>query len=320
MYTKTKLVVVIPAFNEEQTIGNVIKEIPRKIEGISEIEVLVVDDGSTDNTQKVSQEAGADVIIQHSRNMGLGNSFSDGIQKALSMGADFIVTLDADGQFNPTEIPILLKNLLYSDADVVLGSRFLDKELEPKMPLTKKIGNKLFTHLVNYLTHQKFFDAQCGFRVYSREAALNINSFGTHTYTQEVIITLAKKGFKIIEIPCTVSARKFGKSKIADNVLLYGLKASTILIQTARDYSPILFFGSIGLAFLFLGSFINALLFIRWIFTGLVHPYRSLVTLAGLSMVLGFVFLILSFIVDMLDRHRRMLDEILYETRKNRKT
>jgi len=315
-----KLVVVIPAFDEERTIGEVIKGIPRRIDGISDIQIVVIDDGSSDNTKKIAKDAGADIVLSHSTNIGLGRSFLDGIKQALSMDADLIVTIDADGQFEPKEIPHIIKDVRDGKSDLVLGSRFLDKKSYPEMSFIKRFGNSIFRYIVNRLTNQDLSDTQCGFRVYSREAALNINSFGRHTYTQEVIITLAKKRFRITEFPCMVNKRGYGKSKIADNVLLYGLKAMIILMQTVRDYSPILFFGSIGMVFLLLGLFVDFVLFVRWLLVGVISPYRLMVTLASLSIVLGVGFIILSFVVDMLDRHRRITEEILYEMRKSKKT
>jgi len=275
--------------------------------------VLVINDGSTDKTLEIATRSGADVVVSNNINMGLGHSFSSGIKKALSMGADIVVTLDADQQFDPKEIPVIIEDILKGNADVVLGSRFIDKTKKPAMPLIKRFGNKIFTTLVNILTHQRFYDTQCGFRAYSRNAALSITSFGGLTYTQEVIINLSKKGFRITEKPCTVMARKEGKSKVADNVLVYGVRALMIILKTMRDYNPFLFFGIVGLFFLLFGLLIDGLLFIRWLLVGLVSPYRSLVIIASLSVVLGLMFIVVAFVVDMLDRQRTLLEEILYK-------
>jgi len=194
-----KTVVMIPAYNEESSIKEVIQSIPKDLS--SKTEVLVVNDGSTDNTIKVAQEAKADKIISHRKNLGLGTTFRTGIDEALKMKADIIVNIDADGQFNSKDIPRLVKPIVDGKADVVTCSRFLDKRIIPKMPFIKRLGNNIVTNLINLLTNKRFTDTQCGFRAYSREAALRMTLFGTYTYTQEVFLDLINKGFTIKEVP-----------------------------------------------------------------------------------------------------------------------
>ncbi|WP_461866576.1 glycosyltransferase family 2 protein, partial [Thermococcus sp.] len=143
-----KLIITIPAYNEEKTISNVIKEIkmlkPEDFEGkIEDIKIVVVNDGSKDNTVKVAKESGADIIVSFKRNRGLARAFRQGIETALEMGADIIVNIDADGQYNPKEIPKLVKPILEGKADIVLGSRF--KGWIEYMPMQKRIGNKIAT-------------------------------------------------------------------------------------------------------------------------------------------------------------------------------
>jgi len=146
---------MIPAYNEEQTIGRVIKEIPRKIDGIDKVKVIVVDDGSTDKTVAIAKEAGADKIVRHPINRGVGVAFSTGLDEALKNGADIIVNLDADGQFNPGDIPKLIKPIIDKESDIVIGSRFLDKDMRPDMPFMKRIGNNIFTNLINKMAKTK---------------------------------------------------------------------------------------------------------------------------------------------------------------------
>ena len=311
-----KLVVTIPAYNEENTIGKVIKEIPREIEGIEKVEVLVINDGSTDNTVKVAKEAGADRIVSHIANKGVGSAFSTGLYSALKMGADIIVNIDADGQFNPKDIPKLIKPILDGNADFVTASRFLDKGLEPEMPWIKKIGNKIFTRLVNWVTKQKFTDTQCGFRAYSKDAALRLNLFGNFTYTQEVFINLVNKGLKIEEIPLRVEYKANRQSRVVTNAFSYGIKALIIIIKTIRDYKPLKFFGGIGLSIFSLGFISGTFLFTRWLFTGRVSPYKSLVNLSALLLIIGFLLIFLALIADMMDRQRKIEEEILYRLKK----
>ena len=166
-----KLVVMIPAYNEEETIGKVIKEIPRDIEGAEEVAVLVINDGSTDNTVEAAKKAGADKIISFKENKGLAPAFRMGLETALMMGADIVVNTDADFQYNQTQIPDLIKPIIDEEADVVLGSRF-NGWIE-HMPTKKRVGNKLATWITRVASGYPVSDAQTGFRAFSRDAALH---------------------------------------------------------------------------------------------------------------------------------------------------
>lgn len=314
-----KLVVIIPAYNEEITIGNVINTIPKKIEGIDQIEVLVVDDCSKDNTVKLARMAGA-AVVSHPVNKGVGAAFSTGIEKALEMKADIIVNIDADGQFNPLDIPKLVKPILEDKADFVSCSRFKDKNLIPRMSLTKKIGNKFFTRLTSFLTGQKFTDTQCGFRAYSKKAALHLNLFGSFTYTQEAFLDLASKGMRIVELPLKIrGVRQFGRSRVAGNVVSYGFRALSIVTKTFRDYKPLVFFGLPGLIIFSIGLLTGLFLIIRYVITLTTTPFKSLIIFSAVMLILGFLMIFLALIADMLDRIRRNQERILYEMKRNGK-
>jgi len=311
------LVVMIPAFNEARTIGRVIKLIPRKIKGIRKVKVLVIDDGSTDDTVKEARKAKADRIVSFPSNKGLGIGFKTGIMNALKMDADIIVNIDADLQFNPKDIPELIKPIQSGEADMVSCSRFARKEFVPEMPLIKKIGNKIVTGIVNFSTGQKFTDTQCGFRAYGRETALRLNLFGRFTYTQEVFLDLVNKGLRIKEVPLRVKGeRAYGKSKIVSHWYSYGVKALLIIIRSLRDYHPLKFFGGIGLIVFLLGFVPGLALFVRWLNTGQTSPYTSFIPVSGALMIIGFLLIVLALIADMLERQRKIQEEILYLARK----
>src|SRR3989344_5023122 len=155
-----KLIVIIPAYNEERTIGSVIKSIPEVNGRISKTEVLVVNDGSTDNTEKIALENGA-IVVNHFSNKGVGMAFRTGIENALKRKADVIVNVDADGQFNPLDVPKLISPILDNKADFVTATRFKDGNLIGSMPFVKKIGNRMFTSLTSFLVGQRFTDTQC---------------------------------------------------------------------------------------------------------------------------------------------------------------
>ncbi len=311
---KVKVVVMIPAFNEGKTIGQVIKRIPRDC--ADQVEVLVINDGSRDNTVNESKAAGADKIFSHKTNLGLGTTFKDGINEALKMGADIIVNIDSDGQFNPQDIPKLLTPILTNQADMVTCSRFKDPRLIPKMPKLKIIGNKFFAKILNLFLNRNYHDTQCGFRAYSKKAAINLTLFGKYTYTQEVFIDLVKKGFRIVEVPCQVIGERKGKSRVVKNILSYGLKVSLIIIRSTRDYEPLKFFGIPGAILLTSGIISSLLLFIRYLFVTKVNPFMIVVYANVFLIIVGFLFIILGLIADMLDRNRQLQEEILIKLKK----
>lgn len=312
-----KLVVTIPAYNEEKTIARMVAEVPRAIEGVDQVEVLVIDDGSTDGTVQQAKEAGADRVVSHAGNMGVGAAFATGRDSALGMGADIIVTMDADGQFDPKDIPRLIEPVLEGQADFVTGSRFLDRRLKPKMSRIKRIGNNFFTRIVNSLTGQKLADTQCGFRAYSWEAAMRSNTFGDFTYTQEVLIDLLNKKMKVREVPVQVRERE-GESRVVTHWYSYGLKALVISIRTFRDHKPLKFFGSVSLLALIPGVMIGLFVLAYWVSTGRTSPFTSLLYLVVVLLVLGTIFIVLALIADMLGRLRGIEEELLYDSKRQR--
>ena len=315
------LIVLIPALNEEKTIAAVIKAVPRNMPGIEKTLVLVVDDGSTDKTVQKAKMAGADRIVSHKGNKGLGVAFQTGLDTALKMGAGIIVNIDADGQFNPEDIPKLVKPILQGKADVVTCSRFLDKKLEPKMPSIKRFGNRLFTKIINFFTGSHFTDTQCGFRAYSREAALRTNLFAKFTYTQEVLMDLSQKGMRIEEVACRVEGERKGKSRIVKHWYTYGLRAMMIIVRTLRDYKPLQFFGSIGILTAGIGFAIAFYLGMesvlrQFLNTNLAPAPVWMVNAAILLIIVGLLLFVLALLADLIDRQKRIQEEILYRIKK----
>ncbi|MEX1997092.1 MAG: glycosyltransferase family 2 protein [Candidatus Andersenbacteria bacterium] len=311
-----KLVVIIPALNEAVTISAVINGIPHTIQGISTIEVVVIDDGSVDQTSTLARTAGAEVI-RHKRNLGLGAAFRTGINEALRRGADIIVNMDSDGQFDPRDIPRLITLIQNGMADFVTTTRFAKPEYLPDMPAIKLFGNRWMTRIVNFLTAKKFTDVSCGFRAYSREAALKLTLFGRFTYTQETFIDLAYKDISMAEVPLRVRGqRQHGRSRIAGSLWRYGIKSASIIFRAARDYQPLYFFGIPGVLIFFCGIIAGIFLVIHYVQTGQTHPYRSLVQISGILIIVGFLLLFISLLADMLHRNRVLMDESLYYNRK----
>ncbi len=316
------LVVMIPAYNEQATIQQVINSIPKHIPDVASIRIIVIDDGSRDNTAEVAKSAGADLVIKNKENLGLGRTFRRGIEESLKLGADIIVNIDADAQFDGKDIPKLIAPIINNGADMVTVSRFLQPELTTNMPRIRKFGNTIFTNIINRLTHQRFSDTQCGFRAYSREAALRLNLFGTFTYTQEVFLDLASKNMKIREIPIPVKYETEIKNKakrssaISSNLKKYTLRSLGIIIRTARDMQPLTFF-SIPALLLFVLGFIGALYsFIYWLTHLMTTPVRMLFNVSVFLLIFGLSLGILGLLADMLVRIRKTQEEILYKLKK----
>jgi glycosyltransferase involved in cell wall biosynthesis len=309
---KFTLVVLIPCYNEEKTLLQVIRAIPKHIPGIGKIMVLVVNDGSTDKSEQRARSLHAHVL-NHRQNRGLGVAFQNGLAKALELGADIIVNIDADMQFNPKDIPTLIAPVAEGRADMNTGSRFLNPHWIPTtMPNARIIGNRMFTTLVNILTGSHFTDTQCGFRAYSREAALNLNVISQFTYTQEVFIALVFKGMKITEVPIRVRYFKGRKAKISASLAHYGLQGIMIIMRTFRDYKPLVFFGLPGTILFSVGSLMVAYSGLFWAITHRTTPVRMVFWVGSFITIMGFLLLIFALLADMFKRIKRNQEEILY--------
>jgi glycosyltransferase involved in cell wall biosynthesis len=311
-----KLIVIIPALNEAATVQAVIGGIPKTIDGIDDVAVLVIDDGSTDNTAKLARAAGAEVVA-HDRTVGVGAAFRTGIDAALKRGACLIVNVDADGQFDPADIPTLIAPILASEADFVTCTRFAHKDLTPKMPWVKRAGNRAVCRIVNTVIGSSFTDVSCGFRAYSRDTALRLTLFGDFTYTQETFIDLAGKRVRMAEVPLKVRGeREHGRSRVASCLPCYAVRSFSIMLRAARDLHPMKFFGSIGLAVFGVGFILGAFVLAHWLATGRTSPYTQFLTGSAVGLILGFLLLVLALIADMLGRQKREIEELLYLRRK----
>lgn len=222
--SQKKVIITIPAYNEADVIEEVIQRISNvmlKTKYQNNFTIHVVDDGSTDETVKISKQAGA-LVYSHEKNSGLAETFRSEIYFGLKMCGDIIVHIDADGQYRAEEIPKLLAEI-ENGFDLVLGSRFTG--LIEHMPFVKKIGNRIFSKITSRITKKKISDSQTGFRAFTREVAEEIIIISTHTYTQEQIIKANAANFEIIEIPIHFDARKNGKSRLIKNSIEYAIRA-----------------------------------------------------------------------------------------------
>jgi glycosyltransferase involved in cell wall biosynthesis len=309
-----KLVVTIPAYNEEKTIAAVISEIPKKIKGIDSVDIIVVDDGSEDNTSAVAIKAGAKVI-RNAHNCGLAYTFSKGLRYALELGADIIVNTDADMQYNQKQIPCLVQPILDGKADIVLGSRF--KGTIEYMPIQKYLGNKIVSKLMSFLTGENITDSQTGFRAFSKEAALRINVFSNFTYTQETILEAVEKKLAIVEVPVDFRKRN-GKSRLISNIFDYAYRAGSTILTTYLNYKPLKIFFFIGGFLIFIGLIFGTRILVHFISTGMVAPYVPSAILSALFLIIGFQIMIIGMIAELIKRNRLVQEELLYEQRKER--
>jgi glycosyltransferase involved in cell wall biosynthesis len=309
-----QLLIGIPAYNEEKSIAGVIRLLPRAVAGATSIDVVVVDDGSSDATGELANEAGA-LVIRHGHNRGLGEAFQTLVRHALAVRADVLVTLDGDGQFNSADIPKLVEPVFEGRALVTTASRFADPALVPQMPWIKKWGNARVAGLVNMLTGRRYRDVSCGFRAYSREALLRMTVYQSFTYTHETFLDLAAKGVPIVEVPLAVrGVREFGQSKMASSVLRYGFRTARIMLLTYRDQRPLRLCATFAIPLMAIGLALLAWSYLNLRDSGSWLKWAALT--GGGAIGVGIATLFLGFMADIATRLRRNQEEILYWLRR----
>ena len=316
-----KLAILIPALNEAASIAGVIDSMPKKIEGVDQIEVLVVDDGSTDDTAQLAQNAGA-TVISHPFNQGVGKAFNTGLAAALEMGADIMVNIDADGQFSPKDIPLLIAPIIEGKADFVSGDRFRStdgKLVRPDyMSKIKFWGNQRMADLVGFVTGKHYDDVSCGFRAYSKEALMRLNLTGKFTYTQESFLDLANKGISIKTIPVNVTYFPDRKSRVAGSILNYMFQTAKIIFRAYRDYKPLKFFGLLGLIPFVVSILLGVFVLIHYFTTGAFSPYIFVAFAAVYLFTFGILLWIVGVLADMFVRIRLNQEQLLYAEKKRR--
>ena len=234
----TKLVIQIPCFNEEETLLTSLNALPKSVDGVDEIEVLVIDDGSTDKSAEIASTWGAKVLKIKS-NKGLANAFRSGLQECLNMGADLIVNTDADNQYNASDVDKLIKPVLAGEADMVVGAR--DISAIKEFSFIKKLLQKLGSAVLRLLSSTQVQDAPSGFRAFSREAALRINVFDNYTYTMETLIQAGAKGLRVKSVPVRVNPM-LRESKLVKNIFCYVFKSMKTTVRMFIVYRPFRFF------------------------------------------------------------------------------
>ncbi|NLV57818.1 MAG: glycosyltransferase family 2 protein [Clostridiales bacterium] len=310
-----KLLIALPCFNEGEKIAQVIRSIPTAYEGVSFVRVLVVDDGSSDDTAHLAFSSGA-AVIRHKQNKGLGQAFRSAVDYAIDHGYDLMVNMDGDGQFDPDDIARLIAPLVNQEADFVTASRFLRGEKIPHMPPVKRWGNARMNSLISRFCGQKFSDVSCGFRAYSRETLLKINFYGRFTYTQESFICFHFHNLTMKEVPIRVTYFPERKSRVAGSILQYLKKTSGILLGLMRDYYPMRFFGMIGGIFMVPALFFGGMFLIHYLRVGYFSPYLFAGLIAAFCLLIAILMFSFGVAMESMVRINRNENRILYQVRK----
>ncbi len=307
-----KLVVTIPAHNEEADVAAVIREIPRQIAGVGKVEVVVLDDGSTDSTVKVALEAGADRVISHKTQKGLASSFRDAVREALSRGADIIVNTDADNHYDQSRIPDLIQPILDGRADITIGSRNIT---ELPMRFVNKWGNIVGSALVRTLAGLPAgIDVSTGYRAYTREAALGLHVISDHTYTHETLIAAMEGGLTIVDVP--IPAREVTRpSRLIKGTTSHVVRGLRVIIRSYAIYQPLRVFLTLATILIIAGMVPMIRFLILYIDDGAGGHIQSLIA-GSVLLLVGFQILILSLLASSIAWNRKMIEEILLRQRR----
>ncbi len=308
-----KLIIQIPCYNESETLSVTLKSIPRKIEGFSEIEFLIIDDGSTDNTIEVAKRFGVDHIVSFNKNLGLARAFMAGLDACIKLGADVIVNTDADNQYNANDIPKLVSPILKNKAEIVIGARQV-KDIK-HFTLMKKIFQWVGSWVVRKVSNTNIPDAPSGFRAISRDAALKINVFNDYTYTIETIIQAGWKDISITYVPIEVN-EDLRPSRLFKSISSYIKKSIITIVRIFAVYKPFRFFVVIGITLFFLG-FLIAIRYLYFLIIGSGEGHIQSLILVGILIGMGVQTILFAFLADLIGVNRKLLEDIQYKLRKN---
>ena len=301
-----RLLIQIPCFNEEKTLSLVLRDIPKKIKGISKIDICVIDDGSTDKTVEVAKKLGVDHILIHKKNKGLGNAFKTGLAFAVENNYDILVNTDADNQYPSRYITDLVKPVVEGNADMVVGDRQTSK-VAHFSPL-KKFFQSFGSGVVRRLTHTDVRDAVSGFRAYSNDAMISMNITTKFSYVLDTIMQLSQKNMKIISVPISVIAPT-RKSRLFKNMFQHMYKSGVNVLRLYVVYQPFKFFFMLSIIFLIPGI-ILALRFLYYFFTvGGAGHLQSLIAMAVLVLA-SVLFFVLGILGELLKTNRMIMEEM----------
>ncbi|WP_058557558.1 glycosyltransferase [Thiohalocapsa sp. ML1] len=307
-----KLIVQIPCFNEEQTLPETVADIPRQIDGIDTVEILVIDDGSRDRTVDVAREIGVDHVIRNKRNVGLARSFRKGLDACLVRGADIIVNTDGDNQYAGADIPKLVQPILEGRADMVIGDRETDKI--PHFSPLKKFLQHLGSGVVRKLAGIWVPDTVSGFRAFSREAAIRLNVVSSFSYTIETVIQAGKRQLYVDSVPIRTNP-KTRDSRLFKSIPHFVQNSLGTMVRMYAMYQPLRVFFILGAALTLIGALpIIRFLFFYFVGTGAGHIQSLL--LGSVLVILGFITFMIGLVADLISFNRQLLEMTLERVRR----
>lgn len=307
-----KLIIQIPCYNEEETLPITFSQLPKHIDGIDQIEYLIINDGSKDRTVEVAKEIGIHHIVDMINNRGLAKGFMAGIQTCLSLGADIIVNTDGDNQYSGYDIEKLVKPILEKRAEIVIGDRETDK-INHFSPIKKRL-QKLGSSVVRKASNTNVMDTTSGFRAYSRDAAMKLNVVSEYTYTLETIIEAGHKKLAIENVSIGTN-QKLRDSRLFKSMWGYIKKSAITITRTYTMMKPLRVFLRIGFIFTIFGVGIGAR-FVYFLLDGTGNGHTQSLILSSMCIVVGVQSIFFALIADAIAANRKINDELLYRVKK----
>ena len=307
-----KLIVQIPCYNEESTLPETVRDIPKHIRGIDTIELLVIDDGSTDRTSQVARELGVHHVIRNKTNVGLARSFRVGLDKCLALGADIVVNTDADNQYYGGDIEKLVQPILDNRADVVVGDR-QTSSIE-HFSARKKLLQRFGSWIVRAFSSVDVPDAVSGFRAISRDAAMRLNIISPFSYTIEMLIQVGKKGMAFTSVPVRTNPAT-RESRLFRSVFRFVERSATTLLRMYAMYQPLRVFTALGFFVALVGLIPMLRFFYFYFFVSGAGKIQSLVIGSAL-LTIGALTFFLGLIADLVNHNRALIEMTLEKTRR----
>lgn len=309
-----RLVVQIPCLNEEETLPLVLNSIPKQIDGIDEIIVLIIDDGSTDRTIEVAKAHGVTHFVRHARNRGLGRSFHDGVQRALELGADIVVNTDGDNQYPQEKIGDLVQPILRGEAEIVIADRQV--HLVEHFSKFKVMMQKFGSSVVNRAAGTELPDAASGFRAYSRDSLMLLNTITRFSYCMETIIQAGNKKLAIASVPVMTNP-KTRESRLFKSMREHMMKSAGAIMRAYIMYKPYAIFTFFAAIFGGLGLFFFARFgILRW--TGDQNDHLQSIVAGVMLLILAFLSMIIGITADLIRTNRMLIEDTLEHTKKMR--